>query len=68
MWMKPWTERMNHFCPDLTNEEWDRFVEKNMKEALDLSFRTAKRQYLMKWEGKKRVPKHRYNKKNPLDP
>jgi hypothetical protein len=68
MLVKPWKECMSHFCRDLTNAEWDRLVEKDMTAAIDLSYRMSKREHLLKFELKKRVPKHRYNKGNPLDP
>ena len=59
--------RRNHFCSELTNQEWERLLDKDYRGALDLSWRLGKRVELLEMGIKKRVPKHRY-KKDPLEP
>lgn len=51
-------------CPALTYDEWDRLVQKiGVKDAVSLGFRVTHRDYLLEYENKKSVPKHRISPK-----
>lgn len=52
------------FCPALSYEEWERLRDKiGLKATIDLGFRVTQRDFMLKYQNKKSVPKHRIGPK-----